>query len=61
MLEHWHIRRTNDFGRIVYAMIDAGLMTRTASDSLEDFFGVYDFDEAFSRDAMLQHITAVKN
>lgn len=61
VLEHWHIRRTNDFGRIVYAMIDAGLMTRTASDSLEDFCGVYDFDEAFSRDALLQHLASPKN
>ena len=22
VLDHWHIRRTNDFGRIVYAMIE---------------------------------------
>lgn len=61
VLEHWHIRRTNDFGRIVYGMIDAGLMTRTSADSQQDFCGVYDFDEAFSRDAMLQHLSAAKN
>ena len=56
VLDHWHIKRTNDFGRIVYAMIDAGLMTRTPNDSIDDFCGVYDFDEAFSRDVMLRRI-----
>ena len=56
VLEHWHIRRTCDFGRIVFAMIDAGLMTKTSRDSLEDFQAVYDFDEAFSREALLSHL-----
>ena len=52
VLEHWHVCRTNDFGRIVYAMIDAGLMTKTPRDSLDDFRAVYDFGEAFSREAL---------
>jgi uncharacterized repeat protein (TIGR04138 family) len=56
VLEHWKVRRTNDFGRIVYAMIAAGLMTRTSSDSMDDFHAVYDFDEAFCREAMLAQI-----
>ena len=56
VLEHWRVRRTFDFGRIVFAMIEAGLMTKTNRDSLEDFQAVYDFDEAFSRDALLAHI-----
>lgn len=47
VLERWHIRKTEDFGRIVYAMIDAGLMRRSESDNFEDFVGVYDFDDAF--------------
>ena len=37
-------------------MIDAGLMTRTSSDSIEDFYSVYDFDEAFSPEALLAHL-----
>ena len=56
VLEHWRVRRTFDFGRIVFAMIEAGLMTKTHRDSLEDFQAVYDFEEAFSRDALLAHI-----
>lgn len=48
VLNHWHIRRTDDFGRIVFAMIDHGLMSKNPDDSIEDFRCVYDFDEAFS-------------
>ena len=58
VLEHWHVCRTFDFGRIVFTMIDAGLMTRTPRDSLEDFHAVYDFGEAFSREALLSAISS---
>ena len=37
----------------MYAMIDAGLMTKTTNDSRDDFQAVFDFDEAFSRQALL--------
>lgn len=49
VLLHWHIKGTDDFGKIVFAMIDAGLMRKTDEDSFEDFVGVYDFDEAFGQ------------
>jgi len=52
----WHIHRTDDFGRMVFAMIDARLMSRNTEDSIDDFRGVYDFEEAFSRDALLSGI-----
>lgn len=47
VLERWGIRSTDDFGRIVFAMIDAGFMRKTDEDSMEDFRAVYEFDEAF--------------
>jgi len=56
VLEHWRVRRTRDFGRIVFAMIDAGLMTKTSNDTLDDFQAVYDFYEAFSREMLVSHI-----
>jgi len=46
----WGIRRTDDFGEIVFNLIDAELMRRTPDDSREDFHGVYDLDEALTRD-----------
>lgn len=56
VLKHWNVKRTDDFGRIVFAMVDAALMTKTPDDSIEDFRGVYDFDEAFSREALVAGI-----
>lgn len=47
VLERWGVRRTDDFGRIVFAMIEAGLMRKTEEDRLDDFRAVYEFDEAF--------------
>ena len=58
VLEHWSVRRTDDFGRIVYAMVEAGLMSKTPNDSLGDFQEVYDFEHAFSCDQVLARITA---
>jgi uncharacterized repeat protein (TIGR04138 family) len=56
VLEHWNIRRTDDFGRIVFAMIDAGLMSKTDDDTIDDFRGVFDFQEAFSPDELVATI-----
>ncbi len=47
VLGHWGIVRTNDFGRIVFAMIDNKLMQKTDEDDLRDFHQVYDFGVAF--------------
>ncbi len=51
VLRHWGIRKTEDFGKIVFAMVDAGLMRTTEDDSIEDFRDVFDFDEAFASPA----------
>lgn len=48
VLGRWGIHRTDDFGRIVFAMIDAGMMRRSDTDCAEDFRAVYEFDEAFA-------------
>ncbi|TVQ63462.1 MAG: hypothetical protein EA378_01880 [Phycisphaerales bacterium] len=51
VLRHWGLRKTEDFGKIVFAMVDAGLMRTTDDDSIEDFRDVFDFDEAFASPA----------
>jgi uncharacterized repeat protein (TIGR04138 family) len=48
VLAHWQIHTTADFGRIVFAMIDAGMMRKNDDDTIEDFEAVFDFDEAFA-------------
>ena len=47
VLEYWGIRKTIDFGRIVFQLIEAGLLKKTEEDTLEDFEDLYSFDEAF--------------
>jgi uncharacterized repeat protein (TIGR04138 family) len=49
VLEYWGIKKTQDFGTIVFALVDAGLMRKTEEDSLENFRGVYDFKTAFKQ------------
>ncbi len=48
VLKRWKITECVDFGHIVFEMIDAGLMYKTAEDSLDDFTEVFDFTSAFS-------------
>ena len=47
VLAHWGVAATQDFGRIVFMLIDVGLLARQDSDRIEDFDQVYDFAEAF--------------
>jgi uncharacterized repeat protein (TIGR04138 family) len=47
VLSRWGIKRTEDFGVIVYAMIDRKELRSSPQDSFSDFQGVFDFDEAF--------------
>ncbi len=47
VLGYWNIRCTEDFGRIVFAMVNGGLMQATESDSIADFDNCFDFDAAF--------------
>jgi len=48
VLAHWGITQTQDFGNIVFNMIEKKLLSKTQDDSLVDFEGVYDFNTAFS-------------
>jgi uncharacterized repeat protein (TIGR04138 family) len=47
VLAHWGIKRTEDFGEIVFNMVNVGLLRKTDEDSIEDFKDVYDFKDAF--------------
>ena len=47
VLKKWGIERTEDFGTIVYAMIDREELKTSDGDSIEDFRAVFDFDQVF--------------
>lgn len=43
----WGITRTEDFGEIVFNLVEAGVLGKTEEDSKADFAGGYDFTDAF--------------
>ena len=43
----WGIHSTDDFGKIVFQLIEAGEMRKTDGDQLDDFLGVYEFNKVF--------------
>jgi uncharacterized repeat protein (TIGR04138 family) len=47
VLEEWNVRNCQDFGEIVFNMVEAGLLAKTEKDSREDFRDGYDFADAF--------------
>lgn len=58
VLRRWNITRTDDFGRIVFAMVEGGLMQATEGDSIHDFDAVFDFQEGFSYPIPLDRVPA---
>ena len=47
VLSRWGVHTTDDFGTIVYALIDRKELRASDRDTIEDFKGVFDFAEAF--------------
>ncbi len=49
LFENWGVRKGEDFGRIVFNLIECGIFGKTEQDCPGDFRNVYDFQEAFVR------------
>ena len=47
VLSHWGITRTDDIGRIVFTLVEVGLLVTQPGDRETDFAQVYDFADAF--------------
>jgi uncharacterized repeat protein (TIGR04138 family) len=45
VFRQWGIRRTDDFGEMVFNLVEAGLMSKTQEDSQADFHAVFDLDQ----------------
>lgn len=50
VLRQWGIHKTDDFGNIVFELIERGEMRKTDDDQLSDFYDVYTIDEDMLRD-----------
>ena len=48
VLNHWGVKRSEDFGEIVFALVESGVLGKTEEDRREDFAGGYDFETAFA-------------
>ncbi len=47
VFETWGVRDTEDWGRLVFLMVESKVLSRTEQDRIEDFQGAYDFGQAF--------------
>lgn len=47
LLTNWGIGKCEDFGDIVFNLVEAGVLGKTESDQREDFSDGYDFEDAF--------------
>lgn len=47
VLAHWGITRTEDMGRIVFTLVEVGLLVTQPGDMESDFESVYQFADAF--------------
>lgn len=47
VLTHWGITRTEDLGRIVFTLVEVGLLVTQPGDTESDFEGVYQFADVF--------------
>jgi uncharacterized repeat protein (TIGR04138 family) len=48
VLAAWGVTRTEDFGDMVFNLVNQGVLGKTENDRKEDFAAVYDFHDAFT-------------
>ena len=49
VFEEWGVTRCEDFGEIVFNMVDQNLLSKTADDHPDDFKATYTFEDAFQK------------
>ena len=47
VLKHWGINNTEDFGNIVFNLVENRVLSKTEDDNIEEFRDGYDFGEVF--------------
>lgn len=57
----WGVQDTSDFGRIVFELVDRGEMRKTERDSIDDFVGVFEFEDALDREYRIETSAAFRN
>lgn len=57
VLAHMGIRSTLDVGKVVFALIEAGIFVKTSGDNLSDFDGIYDFESKFDMATIVRELS----
>jgi len=47
VLKHWGIKSTEDFGNIVFNLVENKVLSKTERDSIDHFRNVFEFEEVF--------------
>ena len=49
VLKHWGIKVTDDFGNIVFNLVENKILAKDTQDHYDSFKNAYDFDEVFNK------------
>jgi len=49
VLKHWGIKTTDDFGNIVFNLVENKVLAKDTHDHYDSFKNAYDFDEVFNK------------
>ena len=49
VLQHWKVYSTEDFGNIVFRLVDNKILSKTDDDKIDHFKDGYDFEEVFNK------------
>jgi len=57
VLNEWGIKATDDFGQVVFNLVNSGVLGKNETDSPNDFKNVFTFDDAFVKPFVPRNIT----
>ena len=49
VLKYWGVKATDDFGNIVFNLVEHRILSKDAQDHYESFKNAYDFEEVFNK------------
>ena len=58
VLNEWGIKTTDDFGQVVFNLVNSGVLGKNENDSPNDFKNVFTFDDAFVKPFVPRNLIA---
>ena len=49
VLNYWGVNQTENFGQMVFDLVEAGILRKQPGDKIEDFKKIYDFKKVFDQ------------